>query len=115
MLSFSDSNVNVAASKVCKHLLSSWKRDAGWAATGASWKEQAGDHIAAICEAVHRQLLPIALSSIPMFASGKEQAGMYRLNCIFPRVAYLGEKPVTHHTNTVPFLRYRHTHRYTIC
>lgn len=54
-----------------------------WVIAGARWKEQAGDHVAEICEAVQRQFLSIALPSISMSASGKEQAGMYRLNSIF--------------------------------
>lgn len=57
--------------------------------SGVRCKEQAGENIAEICESVQRQLLSIDLSSIPMFTSGKKQAGMHRFNCIFLHVAYL--------------------------
>lgn len=70
---------------------------------------QLEENIGEICESVQRQLLTIALSSIPMFASGKKQAGMHRFNCIFLRVAYLGEKHITHCTTRV--LTPTHTHR----
>lgn len=79
-------------------------QDADRPSWGPGEKEQAGEHVAEICEAVQRQLLSLALSSISMFASGKEQAGMYRLKSVFLCVAYLGEKTITHHTNMVPFL-----------
>lgn len=83
-----------------------------WAITGARWKERAGEHVAETCEAVQRQLLSIALSSISMFASGKEQGGTHRLNCIFLCVSYLEEKSITHHTNMVPFLHCHQAHGY---
>lgn len=75
----------------------------------ANCKEPAGENIGEICESVQRQLLTIALSSIPMLAAGKKQAGMHRFNCIFLCVAYLGEKHITHCTTRV--LIPTHTHR----
>lgn len=114
MLSFSDLNANVAASKVCKCLPSRWERGAGYRMQrtmgGATARSHLGDNIDQICKSVQRQLLSTALSSIPMFASGKKQAGVQRFNCIFLHVAYLGEKHITHFTARVLF-----PHRHIVC
>lgn len=111
MLSFSDLNATVAASKVCKCLPSRWERGAGYrmqrTTGGPSARSHLGGNTDKICKSVQRQLLSTALSSISMFATGKKQAGMHRLNCIFLHVAYLGEKHITHFTARVLF---PHTH-----
>lgn len=118
MLSFSDLNTTVAGSKPCKCLLSGWERNAGYrmqrAMVGGNCKEAAVENIDEICGSVHRQLLSITLSSTPMFASGKKQAGMHRFNCIFLYVAYLGEKHVTH-CNTRVLFPHTYTHREIYC
>lgn len=113
MLSFTNLNITVAASKACKCLLSGCRvQDAEGYGRGHC-KEAVVENIDEICGSVQRQLLSIALSSTPVFASGKKQAGMHRFNCISLYVAYLGEKHITHCTTRVLF-PHTHTQRYIV-
>lgn len=62
-----------------------------WAIAGAGWKEQAGEHIAEICEAVQSQSLSIAPSSIAMFYQQRSRQE-YRSLTVFSYMLFIGRR-----------------------